>query len=481
MISTPELPLDPAALRVAGRYSEAIRRIERQAGSDTPDDVRLIAAEGARMAYYQGRFTEGLTAALVTIGPADLASARAAVAASVNALALNRGHVALARANDALLRMRMLPASRDDMIDAQIQLVHVLSHMGQRADSISSARSTLVLARRGSSERSRIRAEYALGFALVFAGEQQAIAQFLTAERLARENGGTLWHWIVFCLAMSLRDLGEISTSRSFLCQSQVALRHERAWWSIRAGEFETVRTWLRPPFPPDERPYMRVIVAALHRRRRSSKSNGRGTGMRAALAAARDFERGGLHHWRWGALWLAAADSTAPLSQRTEIADEAVSTLSEQGSTHWGFFDPDLALPWIRRLRPQSPLRERLESMRARQRSPGSEALPEGLTVLNPDAVLALIDAGLSPSEIKTLIYLIERWLGGMRMRRAALASEFGLADGTLRVRINRIRTKLGIQRTRGVEPILAWLAGRGLLAPIATSRALERLVRSS
>lgn len=470
---------DPTAtgvwhLRLRGEYAAAITAASRLTPAD-PVEVRLLGAERARLAYYQGRFRQGREIAEALIGAPDLASARAAVASSLNALALNRGHLALARINDALLRLRMLRAPIDDTVDARIQLVHVLAHMGDRATSISTARASLTIARSGASVRSYARAEYALGFALALAGEEEAIERLVAAERLARPQGGTLWHWILFCLATCLRDLGFSRTAGVYRARTEVSLRHERAWFHIRERELGSIAIWTRPPITADERPFLRAVLAA--QRLHDPTLRKRGRVFRLALRAAREFASGGLHHWGWGALWIAAADPTAPSDARRRVAEEVIANLERSGSRHWGFFDPHLAYPWIRRLGASRRLVDHIEAtLRAR---PGADAVAivDGLGVFDPAAVPALLEAGLSPIEISTVVHLLDRWLDGAAVQRSALAADCGVSEGTLRARMNRIRAKLGIERARGVVPILAYLADRELLAPLAASRAIRRL----
>lgn len=460
-------------LRSDERYAEALAVIEAERPY-TGVEGRLLDAEEARLAYYQGRSATGLALAERIVGPSDLASARAALAASVNLLALNRGYAALERCNDAILRMRITDADTEDQIDARIQLVHVLSHMGDRSESIAAGQALVRLARRSRSSP-RDRAEYALGFAFAFAGRQEAVAQLLLAERMARGRAGPVWHWILFCLANCLRDLGHVAVADAYGARSAVALRYERAWSCLRGDRPGSAVAWLQLPIRADERPYLRTVLAALRLREQTGRR--RPNPSRSALAAAREFGRGGLQHWKWGALWIAASDPLKPHVERSRIAEELIGELEARGAVHWGFFDPGLALGWARKLRSTALVRH-LEACLARDRkSPETLAL-QTLHLMTPEAVPVLTDVGLSPSEIRALVSLVDLWLDGSRPPpRTEVASRLGISDAALRTRICRIRDKFGIERSRGVGPLLAWLAERDLLTPPTASKAIRRL----
>lgn len=463
-------------LRADERYSEALAAIERaRARQPSKEQRRYLDAEDARLSYYQGRFVEGRDLGLrVATGPRDVASARALVAQSVNALALNAGHEALAAANDALLRLRTLRARPHELIDAQIQLTHVLAHMGRHAEAVATARTCARLALQ-SDEGERARSDYALGFALAYAGSDEAIDRLLAAEGQTRQRGGALWNWIVFCLAAYLRDRGLLDGAAAFLSRSSVALRHERSWFAYRSGDLSAALGWLVPRVRPDERPFTRTVISALRLHRDAPR------GRRAAIAAAREFQRNGLDHWRWGAMWVALA------SQPT-VDQEAVHTLLEElaarGAMNWGFYDPTLTANILRRADRDLGNSELVTALLARAerfsapRPPGEvNVLLEALHLLNPEGLVILSDVGLTPSEIRTMLRALQTWLQTGEIRRKELALALGYQESSVRAHFAHIRSKLGIQGRRGFEPILSWLVERELLSPSTASTALQRL----
>lgn len=234
-------------MRQDERYAEALAAVMRARSlHPSQDQDRYLDAEEARLCYYLGLFDQGRDLGVrVSQGSNDVAAARALVAQSVNALALNQGSEALEAANGALLRLRVLRATSSELVDAQIQLTHVLAHTGRHIEAIANARSCAHLASEDAQDE-RARSEYALGFALAYAGSDEAIDRFLAAEGGTRRRAGALWNWIVFCLAAYLRDRGFLDGAADFLSRSSVALRHERAWFAYRSGDMTSAFTWLR-------------------------------------------------------------------------------------------------------------------------------------------------------------------------------------------------------------------------------------------
>lgn len=467
------------ALRLDERYAEAEAAALRALRDVDADTRRLLEAEIARLAYYVGRFSQGADAAQRLIGPNDLASARAATAASVNLLALNKGHTALRQARDAILRLRVLGGVNEDTVDAQIQLVHVLAHMGSHREAEISARSALAQARTIATPREVARAEYALGFALWFGGSEAAVDRLLSAESMARERAGPAWQWILFCLAACLRDLGYLEPADAYVTQSGVALRYERAWFQIRARQPKNAAAWIRPPIGRDEIPFLRAISAAI---RVSSRVHARqGATLRTASKAAEEFGRTGLDHWRWGALWIAAADTTAPPSIRQNIVLPLLDSLTERGAINWGFYDPDLPGKWARASAVHPLLKHLLDvhRRRATKRNVEVALLLPSLRLLNPEAIAVLSENGLSPAEIRTVTAALELWLERGTLHRGELAARLGLSVASVRTRVNHIRQKMNLVKARGAEPMVSWLAERELLAPTTERRVILRLAR--
>lgn len=456
------------------RYVEALAAIGR-ARSMTPtgEQLRHLDAEEARLSYYLGLFAHGCELAVRILGgPPDMASASALVARSVNALALNQANEALASVNDALLRLKILRAAGESVVDAQIQLTHVLANMGRHAEATANARACLRVARETAEDESP-RAEYALGFALAYAGDDEAIDRLLGAEVATRRNSGALWNWIVFCLAAYLRDRGFLEGAADFLGRTSVALRHERAWFAYRSGDMAAALTWLRPPIRPDERPFTRTVIGAVRLHRRESRR------VRTCAAAAREFGETGLDHWRWGATWidLAMVRATNGLSLRS-LLDE----LATRGVSNWGFYDPIMTERILRRSAHElrgSELAARLLTRATRSGTVRADlsVLLEALHLLNPESLLALTEAGLTASEIRTLLRAMQVWLHTGATPRRVLANALGLQESSVRVQLGRIRAKLGIQGRRGFEPLLLWLAERDLLSPSTATAALKLL----
>lgn len=102
---------------------------------------------------------------------------------------------------------------------------------------------------------------------------------------------------------------------------------------------------------------------------------------------------------------------------------------------------------------------------------------LLEALHLLNPESLLLLTQAGLTTSEIRTVLKALETWLSAGEIRRGELARVLGLQESSVRSQFGHIRSKLGLHGRRGFEPILLWLAERSLLSPSTASIALRRL----
>lgn len=458
------------------RYTEALAAVGRARSlGPSMDQLRYLDAEEARLCYYLGLFLHGRDLAVrVVHGPEDVAAARALVARSVNALALNQGREALDAANEALLRLRILRTPPSELIDAQIQLTHVLANTGRHTEAIANARSCARLARE-SAQGERARTDYALGFALAYAGEDEAIDSLLAAEDATRRRAGAFWNWIVFCLAAYLRDRGFLDGAADFLSRSSVALRHERSWFSYRSGDMTSALRWLLPPIRADERPFARTVVSAIRLHR------GIPRGAQAAAAAVREFGESGLDHWRWGAMWIALGSGTP---DEDGALDALLDELAARGVSNWGFYDPILTGKILRRsgrhLRGNELFQRlvmRAERSGASKPSPELNVLLEALHLLNPESLLILTQAGLTTSEIRTVLKALQTWLRTGEIRRTDLAIALGLQESSVRTQFGRIRSKLGLHGRRGFEPILHWLAEQDLLSPSTASIALRRL----
>ncbi len=458
-------------LRRNERYVDAQHALDEVRGDAGDLARRLALAERARLAYYAGEFERGVALAQSARTTIDEATLHAGFALGLNLLALNRGADALAAINEALLHTRLLASVATEVIDGLVLLAHVQAHTGRHRDAINTAHSAVVLASQPIVDsHDRARAEYAYGFALMFGGREDALSRLVAAERLARSRGGSLWRWVLFCIALELRDRGFAAGASQFLARSTVALRYERAWFGVRRADFRDAASWLRARVASDERPYARTVVAAIRARCRVQAKPL--PGLTRAIA---EFQHGGLDHWRWGALWIRHAQ-VSDASGFGALLDE----LQQRQILKWGFFDPVVARSAIRRTPIAHPYAQQVLCS-LRRDSTASDAQPQlllsALQVVNPEALAEFAVAGLAPSEIRVLLAALHLWFDRAAFTRADLARDLNLQESSVRSTLNRIRMKLGIEHRRGVEPILAWLAERELLAPSATSRVIARL----
>lgn len=470
--------LSARELRIDERYTEALSALDRAESMQlAPEAARLVQAERARLLYYLGRFSEGARVGIAIAAGPDLAAARAAVAVSANVLAMNRGHDALNAASAALVGMRTARARADDVADALIQLAHVHAHMGDHASAIDAARAAVRRTAPDSvAQRLRGRALCALGFALTYAGDEDALAVLLDAERVERDRGGAVWHWAQFCIAVFLRERGYMQAAQTWLARSGVAIRYERAWFALRADDGFGAAVWLRPPITADERPFVRVLVAA------TRLSRGIRRPLLAATQAEAEFRRLGLSHWSWGATWLRAQDATLTIAQRTTILVHLLTELSSRAVVHWGFFDPAGARRVLQTISPvhlpahANRILAHVEAWSSRARY-DDQALLGALTIVTMDALATFAALGLTRAEIRGLTVALQLWLDTGDASRRAVAQRLGVTESSARSLISDIREKLSIEGRRGVEPIILWLAERQLLAPAAAMRAVQKL----
>lgn len=466
-------------LRFDERFTEALSALDRaMALSPSGEQLRLIQAEQARLAYYVGNFEDGVRLADEVLSEGqDLAAARAGLAASVNLMALNRAHDALAAISLAQLRLRVARARGEDLADALIQLAHVQAHMGSHGAAVETGRAAVRLTGSGADgERLRGRALCALGLVLSYAGDDDALEALMNAERAERTRSASLWHWTQFCIAAYLRDRGYAPAAAAWLGRSGVSIGHELAWFAIRSGDISDVNRWLRSHVRGDERPFARCVLAAL----RTASGNARAAP--AALRAADEFTRLGMQHWSWGARWIAAADPQLAPVRRGALVGNLIDELEERSSLHWGFFDPASCIR-VLRITARYGLPQYAERIRAHVEAWSAPARYEdgallgALSLLKAEALSSLADAGLTLAEVRGLVVVLELWLEGSDPSRAALADRLHARESSVRSLISEIRAKLGIRGRRGVEPLIAWLAERDLLAPATATSVIRRL----
>lgn len=465
-------------MRFDDRYIEAAAALQRaQAAAPSSEARRLIQAEQARLAYYLGDFRGGLHLATgLTSGGRDLAASRAGIAASANLMALNRANEARSAVMTAQLGFRSMRVRGDDLADGLIQLAHVEAHIGDHRVAADDAAAALrITTRDPDASRLHSRALCASGFALSYGGREEALAPLLEAERLERSRGGAIWHWALFCVATLLRDRGDLHSAGVWLARSGVTLRYERAWFAVRAGDTHSIGGWLRPPFAADERPFFRALVGATRLKRSGSGA------IAPALRAANEFTQLGMHHWSWGARWIAAADSELPTAQRVRMVGDVLTELAAHSTTHWALFDPVRSLGVLRLcqrhgLKAASDLTEHLEEWSALPRLERGGALAS-LSLLSLDGLASLREARLTVAEVHALTTALELWLETGDASRRALAAHLGISENSVRSLVTAIRRKLQLEGRRGLEPIVAWLADRELLTPTTAIRMVRRL----
>jgi len=327
-------------------------------------------------------------------------------------------------------------------------------------------------------DRLRGRALCALGFALTCSGDEEALEVLLDAERAERTRAAALWHWAQFCIGAFLRDRGYAQPAVIWLSRSGVAIRHERAWFAIRGGDVSGAGEWVTPPIRADERPFARTVLAALRTAR------GRPGAERVAIKAATEFAHLGMHHWSWGARWIAAASPELNARRRASFVGDLVAELAERSAMHWGFFDPVSAMRALTSIPRQGMPHhaQRLVVHLSTWSSPPQYedgALLGVLRFVKADGLSTLADAGLTPTELRALIVALELWLEHGEASRSAMASRLHARESSVRSLIGDIRSKLGIRGRRGVEPLVAWLAARDVLTPSTAMQVIRRLTR--
>lgn len=75
--------------------------------------------------------------------------------------------------------------------------------------------------------------------------------------------------------------------------------------------------------------------------------------------------------------------------------------------------------------------------------------------------ALGALRSEGLTSREIWVLVQWLQDWIETGGSPRAHLANALVMSDSALRAHVNAIRAKLGIERRRGLAPLVEWLVG--------------------
>lgn len=448
-----------------------------------PSDLRRRAeAEIAHLLYYDGRFADGVVSArrVLDEGPRDFARALALLALSVNQLANNEAPAALRSANEALLEMRVLGAPPYHLVNVRLQLVHVTAQMGRADESVRIAREARAEADHVANTQQLAHAEYGLGYALWAAGDLASIDCLVRAEQMARGGPRSLHAWIVFCLACALRDFGFVAASEHFLAASSVTFRHERAWFDVRRGDAPSVVRWLTLPIQLDEIPFVRCVCACIRLDGQPRKA--------ATLAerAARTFRAAGLQHYWRGAAFIQAAALLRAREMPNELISDLIDDIERAGASNWGLFQPAVALDCLayaerhgirrdgaRRL--TAVIRERTE----RRAGEDATLLLARPGLLSPNALSALRDVGLTSREIWVAVQWLQDWLNTGGAARAQLASALAMSDSALRAHVNSIRAKLGIERHRGVGPLVEWLVERDLLTSETSAEALLILLR--
>jgi len=178
--------------------------------------------------------------------------------------------------------------------------------------------------------------------------------------------------------------------------------------------------------------------------------------------------------------MWI---DLAAPIRHTNGLSLRfLLDELAAREVSNWGFYDPVMTEGLLRRSAKELrgiQISSRLLARATRTGSarPELSVLLEALHVLNPESLLALTEAGLTASEIRTLLKAMQVWLRTGTSPRLVVAKALGLQPSSVRVQLGHIRSKLGIHGRRGFEPLLLWLAERDLLSPSTASAALKLL----
>lgn len=429
-------------------FAEARERFERAALGGPTSLAARAEAHLAHLDYYSGRFAAGLARAeSLAAGAHGVAACEAHLYASVNAIALNRPRDALAhahRARNLSQRVRERHLRLDLHFRIARQIAHVLVAHGDYTEAASEAEAATAIAKRLRSPRHLGFSAYLRGYVLAARGDRLALAFFREADSHWGGSTRAFGRWLQYVWAMTLRDLGDVPGARNLRLASGIRVPWEEPLFELAEGSTPTTPDLTNSP--SDELPFRlaaRGVVAL---------AAGRAKDARADLAAAaREFERCELHHYRRGAVMARAAAELADGDARAaaEALRVEVPALTRLDVRSW----PWWYRPAVRRLA-EFGLQHRL----------GATYWPRLLeSVRRPgDAFAHVLRArDLTEREIE----IVEAWLAEPQRSRSALAANLGIAEASVRAHINSIRRKLDCDSRRGARAVrerIAALAGR-------------------
>lgn len=374
------------------------------------------------------------------------------LACSLRATARNDLHAATRELHFALDALRALPPSEGRSrlsVRLDRHAAHVFAQAGMHREA--SAAATAALTR--SSELGDIWeiawSTYTQGFVGWCRGDpHEAADRYRSALQMLEANSSSLPRWIAYSLGRTEAELGLLEQAEQHIAMSSYRLPWDLAYLALLRADLGLGRRILQPHLERAD-PFVIVVAGIIE-----SVAGATSAGVELLARARLAFAAGGLMQFAFGTdLHLAFAQELRRRGSGRTHALQAVRELVRRGAS--GFPWPHRRLvEWLGGVTSQD---HRLSGF-GRLQADGSHALDRDLSLL--------WDAGLTAREREVVIRLSERWKTGQREPRQQFARDLGIAPTTLRVHLNRIRSKLSVSATRGDQALMD---------------ALERLARSS
>lgn len=417
-------------------FEVAERLFERAAESVSGTLRSRAMAHLAHLDYYAGHFAQGLERALrVAEGASGIARLESYLAASVNAIALNRSAASLAhatRARNATQRIRDPIIRADARFRITRQLVHVLVARGQYREAWSEAEAAEQRARGSPIGRLRAVACYLSGYVSQARGDRICLAYYREAAAAWPESSRAFGRWLMYVTALAHRDLGDATLAGVLKQASGIALPWEDPLFERAAGSEPVAKDPEERPL--DERPFLlaaRGCVALWAGNARAARTD--------LTSAVIEFERAELHHYRRGASLALAAARLVGGEHRpaAEILAEETPSLVKEEIFRWPWWDRQTTAilgDHARRSSIGVAYWERHFDQRAQ-------------APLTIDQIMRA--RGLTPQESE----VVRTWLATPNLSRAELAGAVHSSEPSVRNHLNRARMKLGCSRERGPE----------------------------